>query len=172
MADKPDIRTEPVEGAPVSLRKFIEAGHTIAPLTLIVDGTPTRAGIAPDDPDTFNILTADREQQAQYFLSLNLPMPDYLRKYLALVYPKADLDALYKNARTNIGARQVIGMIQLIAGALHMAKKAGKGVRLYIEHPETHLHPEQQAGLASMFIALQKDYDPTEPKPETPNANP
>lgn len=65
---------------------------------------------------------------------------------------------LIKYCGTNKEAGQVIGLIQLIAGSLKAAKKAGVGVRLYLEHPETHLHPKRQSRFMSMLYKLDAEY--------------
>lgn len=76
-------------------------------------------------------------------------------------------------AASNAGLMQAIGMIQLMAGALNMAKKAGKGIRLYVENPETHMHPEQQCNLADLLVTLLKDYGPVEgPNESATHSNP
>lgn len=54
---------------------------------------------------------------------------------------------------------QIIGLIQLIAGSLSAAKKEKKGIRIYLEHPETHLHPSRQLKLIKLINKLKKDYE-------------
>lgn len=163
MTDKPDLSSDG-PGSPVSMRKFIEAGHAAGRLTIVLDRDSI--GILPDDPNTVNVLVTDREAQATYFLDMNLPMPPYLRKYLAMLYDDERLDDMYKHARTNKALKQMIGLIQILAGSLKIAKKVGKGVRFYIEEPETHLHPQQQRLVMDMVKAIGDEYFPEEPRQE------
>jgi predicted ATP-dependent endonuclease of OLD family len=57
---------------------------------------------------------------------------------------------------------QLIGMIQLVGGSLNIARKEQKGVRLYIEEPESRMHPKRQAKMVSLLEMLKKDYGFTE----------
>jgi len=131
--------------------------------TVLVDGTPERVGVAADDPNTVNVLVSDREFQATWFLEQNISLPKYLRKYLTLLYGEgADIDGLYAHAKTNKATRQMIGLIQILAGGLNMARKAGKGIRFYVEEPETFQHPQQQARVMDVIKKLMDEYGPKE----------
>ena len=78
----------------------------------------------------------------------------------------------------NREASQIIGFIQLFAGSLSIYKKESLktgtqlGQRIFIEEPETHLHPKRQARLMSLFNHIRDEYDFTLIKPvdekETP----
>lgn len=167
-----DLRVDPVPGSPVSLRKFIESGLPITTFTMIVDGTPERAGVHPDDPDTCNVTILDREQQADYFLALKLPMPEYLKKYLKVLYEDPEgktVEAMYGQAHMNKGLKQMIGLIQLIAGGCNMARKAGKGIRFFVELPETYMHPAQQRHIPDVMKMIMDDYGP-KPEPQQAEA--
>jgi hypothetical protein len=66
---------------------------------------------------------------------------------------------LIKFSEYNPQTQQLIGMIQLVAGTLNLAKKSRKPIRLFIEHPETHLHPKTTARFMWMFDQLRKEYE-------------
>ena len=166
MEEDKDCRVVLMEGAPISLKKVSENLET-KPYTILVDGSGS--GFVNDDPSLLNVTIAEREIQAMYFLNLGLSMPAYLKKYLMMLYKDDEkrIDELYPFAVTNDEMKQCIGMIQLVAGILSAAKKANKGVRLYIEKPETHLHPAKQSAMMSVLVALGKEYGPTETTPIT-----
>ena len=162
-----DCRVEPVEGAPISLQKVVDSTNSETgvskELRVIVNNTGL--GIVNDTADFMNVTAEDRLQQADYFLSLNLPMPPYLKKYIDLMYkgdPSAEV--LYKYAKTNDELKQIIGFIQLVGGALNIGRKNKACIKLYIVEPETKLHPKRQAVVMSLFETLKKDYGF---KPET-----
>ena len=156
---KPDMRVEPVEGAPISLRKV---GRYTEPteIKILVDGSAS--GFVNDDPTLANITVKEREFQADYFISLNLPLPVYLAKYIHFMFDDdgkpCNVEAMYKYASTNPELKQVIGMCQLVGGALNMARKADKGIRLYIEKPEADQHPRRQSRMMSLLMMLKEDY--------------
>ena len=157
-----DYRIEPVEGAPISLdkvSKLIEkTGKAKSNLYVLLDNGGS--GFVNDSPDLLNVTIEERENQAMYFLSLNLPLPPYLKKYLEYMYEddKQDIDAMYKYAKTNAELKQIIGIIQLVGGSLNAAKKQNKSVRLYIEEPETRMHPKRERRVISLLEKLKKDY--------------
>jgi len=66
--------------------------------------------------------------------------------------------SLIKWCEQNKESAQVIGLIQLIGGSLNIARKEGCGIKLYIEHPETSLHPKRQAKFVSMLTKIQEEY--------------
>lgn len=156
--DSDDLRVEPVDGAPISLKKVSDYVGPNKELTVLVDNSSS--GFVNDDPTLANVGIQDREDQAMYFLGLNLPMPPYLRKYLEYMYEddKPDLDAMYKYAKTNKELKQIIGFIQLVGGSLNMARKQSKNVRIYIEEPETRLHPKRERRVMMLLDMLKKDY--------------
>ena len=53
---------------------------------------------------------------------------------------------------------QLLGLIQLIGGSLNLIRKEQAPMRLYIEYPETSLHPKRSARFMSMFHMLSKEY--------------
>lgn len=157
--EEEDMRVEPVEGAPISLRKV--SRHTESTeIKVLVDGSGS--GFVNDDPTLANITIVEREFQATYFLSLGLPLPAYLKKYIEFMFSDdgspCNAEAMYKYAATNAELKQIIGMCQLVGGALNMARKADKGIRLFIEQPEAYQHPKRQSRMMSLLMMLKEDY--------------
>ena len=157
--DKIEYRIEPKEGAPISLQKIAE-NCEIKPITMLVDGSG--AGIVNDTPDFIDCTPKEREEQALHFISLNLPkLPEYMKKYLRIFYEKEtdeQLEGLLKFGQHNDEFKQILGLIGMLAGIMSMARRFKKGVRVYIKHPETHLHPKRQSAIASFFTQVQEDF--------------
>lgn len=152
-----DYRTVPEEGAPISLKKVVD-NIKIDELLVLVDNS---ASGFVNDANLVNVTIEEREKQADYFLGLNLPLPPYLKKYLKFVYSIEDdseMESMYKHANTNVEMKQLIGFIQLIAGSLNLARKMKRGVRIYIEEPETRLHPKRERMIMSLLEEIKKDY--------------
>lgn len=172
-------------GSPVSLNKFLQSKDAPEPtkelICLIDDG----CGIAQDAPNIVYINPEDCSEQALYFSSVfdgeNLPASlykymlymfcdDELWKVMPLVLTqdqrdefKADEDYkkicnMIKYCKDNTEARQVIGLIQLVSGTLHAAKKMGTGVRFFIHEPETFMHPKRQQKIVSLLMQIKQDY--------------
>ena len=53
-----------------------------------------------------------------------------------------------------------VGLIQVIEGSLSAASKKGVGVRLFLQEPETHLHPKRQSRIMSVIGRISKKYYP------------
>lgn len=70
----------------------------------------------------------------------------------------AKVHNLIKYSASNKGVQQAMGLIQLFAGALAGAKKANKSIRIYIEEPETHFHPKQEARIMSVMYKLKDEF--------------
>jgi len=155
-----DMRVEPVDGAPISLKKVSDhlSKERKAKSNTYVLIDSTASGFMPDDPMMANITIAERETQADYFLGLNLPMPTYLRPYLELMFPDENVDNLYKYAKTNGEMRHIIAIVQLFGGSLNIAKKQKKHVKIYLEEPETRMHPKREARMMMLIEKLKKDY--------------
>jgi hypothetical protein len=171
---------------PVSLDKLIKTGHMKTKLTLLVDGTGL--GIAKDSPECIYVTPEECSKQAIYFSKEKFDgkrIPAYLFRYLSYMFIDdaieyesdqflADLfnggditeesdDYKYilnliKYCESNKEAQQVIGMVQLIGGSLRIATKHKSGIKFYLEHPETGLHPKRQSRLMSMLMKLHKEY--------------
>jgi hypothetical protein len=65
---------------------------------------------------------------------------------------------LIKYSDHNVEAAQVIGFIQIFAGILNHTSKKKIPIRLFIQHPETGLHPKRTARFMSLFYKIQNDY--------------
>ncbi len=172
--------------SPISLHKFIKNhGEELKKLTVLVDGTGL--GIHKD-ADCVYVTPEECSKQAIYYLKEKFDgehIPAYLYRYLSYMFcdkapvytTDADLVKAFSEGKlsashpdyehilglirwceSNKESQQVIGMIQIIAGALRMATKAKSGIRLYLEHPETSLHPKRQSRAMSMITMLDKEY--------------
>lgn len=84
---------------------------------------------------------------------------------------KKDYDMLYNMilyAEENPEMAQAIGLIQLVAGTLKRVVHSRSGIRIFIENPETHMHPKRERLIMSMLQMLKKEYGPP---PEEKTAN-
>lgn len=161
-------------------------------LRVLIDNTG--AGISKDDPLTLVMDAEDRIQQARFFRETvfdGKKLPGYLFRYLRFMFINTDNqypdDAtvmkafrsgelnfespdyqavvnLVRHSGDNREAAQLIGFIQLFAGTVHQAAKESKSIRLFIDHPETDLHPERAARFMSLYYKLLKEYGGREEK--------
>lgn len=78
------------------------------------------------------------------------------------------LQNMIKYSGSNKSVQQMIGLITLLGGTLLDCKKRGKYIRIYIEEPETHLHPQQERRVISLLHKLREEYGfpPEETKTE------
>jgi len=174
-------------GSPVSFKKFLlQTQDKLRELTVLIDGTGS--GIAHDDEGTFYIRPEDCSEQAIYYSKNGfdgIRISAYLYRYLG--YMMIDGMKEYKSDQElaedfengtitkesddykylcnlitycsqNPETQQVIGLIQLIGGSLNIARKAKSGLRLYIDRPETALHPKRQSKFMSLFMKLKAEY--------------
>jgi hypothetical protein len=171
-------------GSPISLKKVMEQVEP-KPFTLFVDGSG--CGIAQDDESLIYITPSECSSQALYYSKSVFDgkrIPAYLYRYLGFMFGigkdyqtdeelvKDFTDGtlteespdykqilnLIKYCEYNDEAKQVIGLIQLVGGALNMAKKLMIGVKLYIDKPETSLHPNKQSKIPTLLIRLRDRY--------------
>jgi hypothetical protein len=96
-----------------------------------------------DDKDTTNVFAKTDEMLVEYFRLkvITETSPQY-------IYIKN----LIEYCESNKEAGKLIGLIQLVAGIMNIAKKEKKGIKLYLENPETFLHPSRQSKLVSFLI--------------------
>jgi predicted ATP-dependent endonuclease of OLD family len=113
-------------------------------------------------------------------------LPEYLFRYMSMIYQsecrfknKQELAnhinsnpdfyessqyyrilSLVKNCEYNKEAAQIIGLIMLLAGTFHQCNKDKVSLRILIEEPETHLHPQRVYGLMRMLNEIKKEYLP------------
>jgi len=166
--------------SPISLDKFLKLTATERKeLTVLIDGTGF--GIKKDSLEPLYITPDECRTQALYYLNNKFKdgkAPLYLIRYLDFMFfdapfisedevntnPNSYIETgkkivdFLENAKDNDEALQVIGLVQLIAGSLNMARKAGAGILLYIDKPETHLHPKRQSRFMTMFQHIRKEY--------------
>lgn len=168
------------------LKDIEDKGNSLTSLTLLIDGTG--AGIEKDEEPMLYITPEECRTQAVYYAKHHfngVQIPMYLYRYLRYMFTNDEnkilseqevldmiqkgeineeddnykyLSNLIKYVSTNAEAAQVIGLIQLTAGALSAASKKDVGIRLYFEHPETHLHPRRQARFVTTLMEIQTDY--------------
>jgi len=173
-------------GSPVSLKKFLLRHQTAKPMTVLLDQTGT--GIAHDDEGTIYITPEECSTQALYYsehMFNGVNVPAYLYRYITYMMMEgekeymndqelaedfkngtitAESDSykqvvnLIKYCKDNPEMQQVMGLIQLIGGSLNIARKADAGIRLYLDRPETSMHPKRQARFMSCLMKLQKEY--------------
>lgn len=123
------------------------------------------SGFENDCPDMASITIKDRADQAEYlagWIAKGGKIPDYLYKYLAYFFEyiqSKDLDdenlkieskwieefnTKIKYWKSNAEVAQLTGLIILFYEALNFEKEFGKLPKLWIEHPETSLHPKRE----------------------------
>lgn len=170
--------------SPISLKKVL-AEIEPKPITIFVDGSG--CGIAQDDDSLIYITPSECSSQALYYsktLFDGKRIPAYLYRYLGFMFSigkdyqtdeelvedfssgvitEESVDYkqilnLIKYCEHNDEAKQVIGLIQLIGGALNIARKQQKGIRLYIDKPETSLHPNKQSKIPTLLMRLKDRY--------------
>lgn len=174
-------------GSPVSFKKFLlQTQDKLRELTVLIDGTGS--GIAHDDEGTLYIRPEDCSKQAIYYSKNGFDgvrIPAYLYRHLGYMMIdgmkeyKTDQELVedFENGKItkesddykylcnlityceqNPEVQQVIGLIQLISGSLNIARKAKSGLRLYIDRPETALHPERQVKAMNLLMKLKEEY--------------
>lgn len=180
---KQDILTDG-PGSPVSIKKVMEQVE-LRDFNLFVDGSGS--GIAKDDDTLIYITPEECSHQALYYsktLFDGKRIPAYLYRYLGFMFEigkdyQTDQELvrdfqegviteesieykqilnLIKYCEHNDEAKQIIGLIQLVGGALNIARKQQMGVRLYIDKPETSLHPNKQSKIPTLLIRLKDNY--------------
>lgn len=65
---------------------------------------------------------------------------------------------LVKFSDNNVEAAHIIGLIQLVAGSFNLSSKEKRSFRLFIQHPETGLHPKRVARFMSMYHMIVREY--------------
>ena len=171
-------------GSPISIKIVLEQ---IEPrqFTILVDGSG--CGIAQDDESLIYITPSECSSQALYYSKSVFDgkrIPAYLYRYLGYMFgigkdyqtdeelvkdfsdgvlTEESVDYkqilnLIKYCENDDEAKQVIGLIQLVGGALNIAKKQQKYIRLYIDKPETSLHPNKQSKIPTLLMRLRDRY--------------
>lgn len=68
------------------------------------------------------------------------------------------IEGFIKWGKSNTEATHLIGLVQLVGGALKQASKKNSGLRLFIELPETGFHPKRERLIMSLLYKLQEEY--------------
>lgn len=157
---KDDLTTE---DGNISLRKFRDREEaTLRWLNVLVDGSGM--GIAKDDPRVFNITSQMCHEQAMYSLNTIGKIWSGAEKYMRIFYKDEseagtfDFEKMCRAAKESAELQQIIGMITILASIMNVANKEGKKFPIYLEHPETHLHPKRQSAFVSFMMQITKDY--------------
>jgi hypothetical protein len=176
-------------GSPVSLKKFIALYPEVtkqsekSPVLLVSD-----IPIAKDDPNTLYVTVEECKNQALWFLENvfdGIRIPYYTIHHLLYMYEEgnegyktyADNESIkciiitkelnadhphykfvlnkFKYGKDDPEFLQILGLLQLVGGVL----KQG-GVRIFVEHPETHLHPKRECRIMVMLNKLREEYQP------------
>jgi hypothetical protein len=118
-----------------------------------------------------SITAQDCSEQAAYFRDTFFPdrIPEYVLEYMnGLFYydkkipteePLEAIMGMIEYCKTNKEASQCIGLIILLHDSLVLAKHYNKWPTLYIEYPETNLHPKREAAVMSMIYDIFKKFD-------------
>lgn len=151
------------EDGSISLKKFLIHHPLNRPLTLLVDGSGN--GIAKDEENIFYITSEMCQTQADYNLFTKGKVWNGVEKYMKMFFKKEvedgtfDYEKKLSAAKHSPELKQIIGMITILGSVMNMGNKAGgKRVPIYIEHPETHLHPSRQSAFVTFFFEITKDF--------------
>lgn len=174
-------------GSPVSLKKFVDQAKDLRKFTLLIDGTgsgiakdhPEFLYVTPEECSKQSIYYSKERFDGR--------IPVYLYRYLHYLFIqngtswtyKTDDDVLQaflrkeitntspdyvylknliENCEHNPEAQQCIGFVQIVGGALNIARKNKSGLRLFIDRPETALHPARQSAIMPVILQLEEDY--------------
>lgn len=174
------------EGSPISLKKFIQ-GHQFDGKNFTVLLDQTSSGFMNDDPGTVTIdeetisMTAIQYLQTfdnkriSFFLVRHLhymqfgdleiykkdvtQCSDYFSKDPKGKEEYEKLLNMITYMKHNKESRHLVGLITCLSGVLNLARKEGKPIKVYLEHPESHLHPQKEARLMSMLYKLYEEYN-------------
>lgn len=156
--------------SPASLKKFnmLEVNENEGVFKLLI---PDESGIAMDDPDFAYITIQERAEQAKYFRETFFPdkLPDYLLQYLNFFYNGTNtmpteeqlpqILGLIQYCDTNKEAQQLVGLITLFHDSLLLAKHYKSSVKLFIEEPETLLHPKRVRFVMYVLTVIAEKFD-------------
>ena len=184
--EMPDLSVDG-PGSPISVKKVLE-NVAMSPTGVHVFIDQNASGFDLEGSDYMEITTEECKRQAVYFKENHFDgerMPFYLLKYLYYFYfddsifEKAeDIPGLTKyfsedeKGKTeyktllntvkycdkNHESAHLIGLIQGLCGMLKMARDHGSPPRLFIQHPESHLHPSRAAKLMTFTYKVRAEY--------------
>lgn len=175
-------------GSPISVKKFRDTLAPDQDRNFMVLLDQEGVGFEHDDKSMVYITTEECAIQATYYVKSvfnGKAIPLYLYRYMAYMFLNQELisqDKLRKQfedgtikedspgyilirnlityCEKNVEAKQLIGLIQLFAGSLNQARKEKKPIKIFLEHPDSYLHPQRTARLMSMFHKIQDEYNP------------
>ena len=177
-------------GSPYSLDKVmkeISKNETLNELSVLIENEGR--GIMQDSPEMLEITIQGRIEQAAYFREQYTgKIPSHLYRYLhyafdsayEMKYPNDEslkkafesgelsssseeyitIDNMIRYSEFNLEAAHLIGFILGFAGIMNLMRKMNKTGRIYIELPETCLHPKRQARFITMFHNIRNEYGP------------
>jgi hypothetical protein len=176
------------KGSPISLQKFLELKEqTLTKYNLLIDGSGFGIE-KDSKECIYITPESRKEQSDYYNNIFDgKKVPAYLYRYLHFMFVSenrtfkynTDKDVvnemisgrineqsieyktiinLIKYSKSNLESEQVIGMIMSLAGILSASKKQGKGIKVYISHPEYGLHPSRQSMFVDLLMKIQNEY--------------
>lgn len=174
------------EGSPISIKKVMRNITINKDVTVLVDNS--HQGYELDDESYMYITIKQREEATEYYIDNKFnekQISEWMYRYIYyMLYgevkynTKEDLVAEFnsgkltlqseefqkiskfiKYSKTNLSSKHIVGLILNLAGILSMCKKKGVPPRVFIELPETGLHPQMQAKLMSLINIIRKDYE-------------
>jgi hypothetical protein len=174
--------------SPISLEKLKKVVHLDKEFSVLLD--QSGLGFAHDDPNILYMTIQERKEQAVWWMKNNFDgrrIPAWLYRYLHYMFNDGDfkykdhLDvvacmqegkikeddeeyqrilALIKHCETNVEAAQIIGFVMLMVGTLNQCRKDGIPPKIFIEQPETSLHPKRTAKWMSLFYDFKDKWGP------------
>lgn len=172
--------------SPLSLAKLSTKLHDGTEFKVLLD--QSGLGFAHDDPSMLYMTIQARLEQAYWWVDNKFDgrrVFPWMYRYLHYMFIdgsfkyKDDVDviacmqegkitedmdeykhiiSLVKYCKTNVEAAQIIGCIQLLVMTFKQCTKDGVPVSIFIEQPETSLHPKREAKWMSMFYDIKKNY--------------
>lgn len=125
--------------------------HCIAvkPLTVLLPNTPLNIEVPAakeiGSPQTIERAKTMTQQELDWLFEIDATILfDKVFSSQDISMPKT----ISELRQSGGGVQHVVGMIDMIVRALL------NGERIFLQHPETHLHPKAQAGLADMLVYI------------------
>ncbi len=122
------------------------------PLTILChDGN-----VGMNAANTYKIDTEACMKQAEWSYAQGKFMPG-IEKYLEIFGYKPEDILTIKNPTNQ--HKKIVGLIEMVVGVNRMAKKHGVGIPIFVEEPETHLHPAKQVLAVQFLIQVMHEFD-------------
>lgn len=176
-------------GSPISIKKFLESDPDFANkegFKVLLDQTGD--GFDKEDLPLMEINDEECFRNAEWYSEHAFDgrsVPPYILKWISYFYELKMYDHcaddktlaayiateegaeehkyicnLIKYCKKNMESKKLIGLITLWVGLLIESKYHRVPVKVLIEHPETHLHPNKTSKLMWWFHQTQKEYYP------------